>query len=136
MPTQKNQDAKNKRVHQRVHLDEPLNVKIASIGGNIQYNLVTNDVSYFGFFLAFDEPRRFPFQDTSILEIRLELRNREIVFFNGKIARVVLPSGSPGGKADITPGIAIRIVQMDKDNERRLEQFLKDVAPELEKRIA
>lgn len=127
------QDPKNKRTHTRIELKEPLNVKIASIGGSIQYDLVTKDVSYYGFFLGFDEPARFPFQSSSILEIRLELPTKEIVFFNGKIARVVFP-GLEGDKPATVPGIAIRIVQMDKLHEKMFENFIHSVAPNIEKK--
>lgn len=109
----------NRKV-QRILLDTPLKVVLCSIGANVRYELTTRDISFTGFFLEFDSPGRFPFNQSSIMEVWLELDQKHRIFFNGKMARVVLP-GSSGQS-----GIAIRIVQIDKDAENTLIQFVKD----------
>lgn len=108
----------NRKV-KRIRLDEPLKVLLCSIGAEVKYELTTRDVSYNGFFLEFDSPGRFPFNYSSIMEVWLSLGSQKTIFFNGKMARVVLP-GSQGES-----GIAVRIVQIDKDDEKVLLDFVK-----------
>ena len=90
----------------------------------------TSDVSHAGFFLDFDRPGRFPFTSESLLEVWLALPQNKTIFFNGKMARLALPSGE--GKAKET-GIAIRIVQISAEDERTLDSFIKAVAPQVVK---
>lgn len=117
------------RKHGRMRLDRALRVVMRSIGGQIMYEMTTNDVSINGFFLSHESPGRFPFNRQSIMEVWMELENDKTVFFNGKMARVVLPTDKPG-EADIEPGIAIRIVQIDRSNEKTLKEFLESKAME------
>ncbi len=88
----------------------------------MRYELETRNLSVNGFFLAFDKPGRFPFTPSSIMEIWLELTDDETIFFNGKMARVVHKE-DPAAKED-GPGIAVKIVQIDKDNETILHRFV------------
>ncbi|NRA67089.1 MAG: PilZ domain-containing protein [Pseudobacteriovorax sp.] len=110
----------NRKV-QRILLPKALKVVLCSIGANVKYELMTRDISFTGFFLEFDSPGRFPFNQSSIMEVWLDLGGEQTIFFNGKMARVVLP-GSQGQS-----GIAVRIVQIDKESERSLIDFVKSM---------
>jgi len=111
----------NRRVA-RLRLDQPLRVVMGSIGNAIRYDLLTRDISPTGFFLDFEKPGRFPFTPASIMEVWLELEEGSTIFFNGKMARVVRPSDPAA--LDLGPGIAIRIVQIEKENEITLRDFI------------
>ena len=112
----------NRKVN-RVRLDDPLKVVICSIGAHVKYELTTSDISNNGFFLSFENPGRFPFNQSSIMEVWLSLESKKTIFFNGKVARVVQPSEEAAtGSAE--SGIAIRIVQIDKSNEDLLKGFI------------
>lgn len=119
--------ARENRKVQRVELKQPLRVKLRSIGSQMSYELATRNISYTGFFLEFASPGRFPFTRSSIMEVWLEVGSNETVFFNGKMARVV----NKGEEGSSRPGIAIRIVQIDKDNEDKLRQFIDEKSAEL-----
>ena len=106
----------------RLEIDRPLRVIMGSIGADIRYDLVTTDISYKGFFLDFEKPGRFPFTPASIMEIWLELEPGTTIFFNGKMARVVHPTDSAA--QDVGPGIAVRIVQIEKEQENLLIDFI------------
>lgn len=110
------------RKNQRIILDKPLRVVMCSIGAQVRYELATRNISNTGFFLEFSSPARFPFNHSSILEVWLELAENETIFFNGKMARVV----HRGEETEQGPGIGIRIVQIDKENEDKLRQFIDD----------
>lgn len=118
----------NRKV-QRVELSQPLRVKLRSIGSQMSYELATRNISYTGFFLEFASPGRFPFTRSSIMEVWLDLGPSDTVFFNGKMARVV----NKGDEGHSSPGIAIRIVQIDKDNEDKLRRFIDDKIAERER---
>ena len=115
---------KENRRNARVFLEQPLKVIMGSIGADVRYELMTRNLSVTGFFLDFDKTGRFPFTPASIMEIWLELGKDETIFFNGKMARVVHPDelDSDG----IGPGIAVKIVQIDTENERILKDFVKN----------
>jgi hypothetical protein len=115
-------DKKENRRTQRVRLQGPLKVVMGSMGGAVRYDLMTQDISPNGFFLAFDKPGRFPFTPASIMEVWLELEPQNTIFFNGKMARVVYPTDPTAQESG--PGIAIRIIQIDRENEGRLNEFI------------
>lgn len=115
----------NRKV-QRIQLDRPLKVRMRSIGATNMYELATRNISPNGFFLEFDSPGRFPFNASSIMEIWLVLGDKDMVFFNGKMTRVVNKRQEDGESTEQGAGIAIRIVQIDKDNEEKLRQFIQD----------
>ncbi len=115
------QSRENRRVV-RVRLERGLKVVMGSIGTHIRYDLLTRNVSVNGFFLDFEKPGRFPFTPASIMEVWLELEPGVTIFFNGKMARVVYPEDPAA--ADTGPGIAIKIVQIDSENEKVLRQFV------------
>jgi hypothetical protein len=129
--TSTEEDGKNRRIHTRVFLKKPLRVRLASIGGLVSYQMETSDISHAGFFLDFDRPGRFPFTSESILEVWLALPENKTIFFNGKMARLVLPPDE--GKQKET-GIAIRIIQISAADEKLLAQFIKAVAPQVVKK--
>jgi len=106
----------------RLAITEPLRVIMGSIGADVRYDLLTRDISNKGFFLDFEKPGRFPFTPASIMEIWLELEEGNTIFFNGKMARVVYPTDS--GAKESGPGIAVRIVQIEKDQEEVLIEFI------------
>ena len=58
----------NRKV-QRILLEEPLRVVLCSIGAEVKYELTTRNVSNTGFFLEFESPGRFPFNQSSIMEV-------------------------------------------------------------------
>ena len=106
----------------RVKLDQPLSVVLCSIGGQIKYELMTRDISHSGFFLEFDKPGRFPFNEASIMEVWLSLGEGNTLFFNGKMARVVKPGDE--AEQDTGTGIAIKIVQISQPDEIKLKEFI------------
>lgn len=108
----------NRKV-QRILLEEPLRVVLCSIGAEVKYELTTRNVSNTGFFLEFESPGRFPFNQSSIMEVWMDLGDSKSIFFNGKMARVVHRQKEQG-----EAGIAIRIVQIDKENEDLLLKFV------------
>lgn len=111
----------NRRVI-RLRLKSPLKVVMGSLGADVKYDLLTRNISTTGFFLDFEKPGRFPFTSASIMEVWLELERNNTIFFNGKMARVVLP-GDPQA-ADTGPGIGVRIVQIDARNDGALREFI------------
>lgn len=116
------QSSRENRKVKRIRLEKPLKAIIASIGAHVRYEVSTRDISHSGFFLDFENPGRFPFNQSSILEVWAELEPDCAIFFNGKMARVV-----PKENATITDsgaGIAIKIVQIDRDNEKILFDFI------------
>jgi hypothetical protein len=123
MAANKEKEKENRKT-KRVTLEKPLKVVMGSIGAQMRYELLTRSVSINGFFLDFDKPGRFPFTPSSIMEVWLELVPGNAIFFNGKMARVVRPD-EPAAKA-LGPGIAIKIVQIDRENEAVLSQFIDD----------
>ena len=83
---------------------------------------MTRDISNNGFFLDFEKPGRFPFTPSSIMEVWMAIGNDETIFFNGKMARVVYPTDEA---AKVTgPGIAIRIIQIEPQEEQDLIDFI------------
>ena len=124
----------NRKVN-RIKLGQPLKVVICSIGAHVKYELTTSDVSNNGFFLSFENPGRFPFNQSSIMEIWLSLGEDRTIFFNGKVARVVQPV--EGQDAPVKEsGIAVRIVQIDKDSEDLLKGFISERIVETESQAA
>ena len=106
----------------RIHLREALTVVMGSIGSDVRYQLKTRNISNSGFFLDFEKPGRFPFTPASIMEVWMELEEGKTIFFNGKMARVVYPQDE--GAQVSGPGIAIRIVQIETEQEKRLCDFI------------
>lgn len=119
----------NRRVI-RVHLEEPLTVIMGSIGSDVRYNLMTRDISNNGFFLDFEKPGRFPFTPSSIMEVWMEFGEDNTIFFNGKMARVVYPNDDAAKISG--PGIAIRIIQIEADQEKTLLEFISSKKSEQE----
>ena len=122
---------KESRKVKRVHLDNPIKVVICSIGGGVKYDMTTRDISSTGFFLEYDSPARFPFNRSSILEVWLTIGADNTLFFNGKMARVVYPDPKTSPEEATSPGIGIKIVQINEENETKLEVFLKNKMLEL-----
>lgn len=110
------------RKFKRVALDLPLKVIISSIGAQVRYEVSTRDISHSGFFLHFENPSRFPFNASSILEVWAELESGKAVFFNGKMARIVPKDNAVMNESNA--GIAIKIVQIDKENEKNLFDYI------------
>jgi hypothetical protein len=114
--------SRESRKVKRIRLEKPMRVVIASIGAHIRYETTARDISHTGFFLEFDSPGRFPFNQSSILEVWAELEPDSAIFFNGKMARVVPKENvvvQDGGA-----GIAIKIVLIDRENEKILMDFI------------
>jgi hypothetical protein len=106
----------------RINLKNALKVMMGSIGSIVRYDLMTKDISNKGFFLAFEKPGRFPFTPSSIMEIWMELEANNTIFFNGKMARVVYPEDPEAKKTG--PGIAVKIVQIEPEEEKKLVDFI------------
>ena len=118
------QQRRENRKAGRLELEKPLKVVMGSIGAQVKYTASTRNVSYSGIFLLFDNPRRFPFTNSSILEVWVELDANDSLFFNGKLARVVHKEET--NSYGFEPGIAIHIVQIDQENEKKLFHFIDD----------
>ena len=103
-------------------LENSLDVVVGSIGSGIRYNLKTCNLSSDGFFLEFSNPNRFPFTDSTMLEVWLKLRDNEVVFFNGKIVRTVLEGDE--GFEETGPGLSVRIIQIATDHQTVMEDFI------------
>lgn len=114
--------SRESRKVKRIRLERSLRVVIASIGGTIRYETTARDISHTGFFLEFESPARFPFNQSSILEVWAELEPQCGIFFNGKMARVVEKENAVVHETEA--GIAIKIVLIDRDNEKILEDFI------------
>ncbi len=114
--------SRENRKNGRLRLSKSVRVIIGSIGAQIRYEVQSRDVSNTGFFLEFESPGRFPFNQSSILEVWAELEPERTIFFNGKMARVVPKEHAV--MADTGAGIAIKIVLIDRDNERVLQDFI------------
>lgn len=100
----------------------PLPVHLGSLGAEVRYNLMTRNISTTGFFLDFPKPGRFPFSPASIMEVWLETGAGPAIFFNGRMTRIVFPSDA---EAAVTgPGIAVKIVQISKEEDIRLKNFI------------
>jgi hypothetical protein len=126
-----NSSRDNRKV-KRISLSEPLKVILCSIGGNVKYELSTRNLSNSGFFLEFESPARFPFNQSSIMEVWLQLGCGSVIFFNGKMARVVF-AGDPA-EQELGTGIAVKIVQIDRQNEKVLRDFISSQGGEEEMR--
>ena len=57
--------SRESRKVKRVRLERPMRVVIASIGAHIRYETTARDISHTGFFLEFDSPARFPFNQSN-----------------------------------------------------------------------
>ena len=115
---------------QRVLLKHPLSVSLRSIGSEVQYELTTADISDRGFFLAFENPGRFPFSNSSIIEVWLTIDDKQQVFFNGQMARIILPEDEAASV--FGTGIAIKVVQITDQEQEVLSNFVKEKADEQE----
>ena len=113
----------NKRI-QRVFSQKPLRVLISSIGSDVKYELSTQNLSTQEIFLNFDKPGRLPFTKASILEVWIELSSKKILFFNGKIARIVFSEDEDA--STFGPGLGIRIILASDDNQETFDTFLDD----------
>lgn len=122
--------SRENRRYGRVIIEKGLRVSMRSIGSEASYNMETRNVSDTGFFLRFEKPGRFPFTPSSIIEVWLTLEEGSTIFFNGRMTRVVHPEEAVS--LDTEPGIAIRIIQIEKEEERVLRDFIKKKAMENE----
>jgi hypothetical protein len=107
----------------RVVLEEPLAVVLGSIGSDVRYSLTTRSLSNGGFFLDFPRPGRFPFSSSSIMEIWLSVETDKTIFFNGKMVRAIYVIDEEA-KETGGPGIAIRIIQIEPDQQAILTEFI------------
>ena len=122
--------SRENRRYGRVIIEKGLRVSMRSIGSEASYNMETRNVSDTGFFLRFEKPGRFPFTPSSIMEVWLTLEEGSTIFFNGKMTRVVHPEEAISLETE--PGIAIKIIQIEKDEENILREFIRKKAMENE----
>ncbi len=122
--------SRENRRYGRVIIENGLRVSMRSIGSEASYNMETRNVSDTGFFLRFEKPGRFPFTPSSIMEVWLTLEEGSTIFFNGKMTRVVHPEEAVSSDAE--PGIAVKIIQIEKDEENILREFIRKKAMENE----
>ena len=122
--------SRENRRYGRVIIEGGLRVSMRSIGSEASYNMETRNVSDTGFFLRFEKPGRFPFTPSSVMEVWLTLEEGNTIFFNGKMTRVVHPEEAV--LLETEPGIAIRIIQIEKDEENVLREFIRKKAVENE----
>lgn len=121
---------KEPRRNARLQLEKALHLIMGSIGSDVRYDLETKDVTIKGFFLESKTPGRFPFTSASIVEVWLEIEPTNIVFFNGKIARIILPEEAEA--LEEPPGISIRIIQIEPEEEKKLADFLNKKLDQIE----
>lgn len=121
---------KEPRRNARVQLQNALHVIMGSIGSDVRYDLETKDVTSKGFFLESKTPGRFPFTAASIVEVWLEIEPGSIVFFNGKIARIIFPEEAE--TLEEPSGISIRIIQIEPEEEKKLGDFLNKKLDQIE----
>ena len=122
--------SRENRRYGRVIIEKGLRVSMRSIGSEASYNMETRNVSDTGFFLRFEKPGRFPFTPSSIMEVWLTLEEGSTIFFNGKMTRVVYPEEAVSLETE--PGIAIKIIQIEKEEESVLREFIRKKAMENE----
>ena len=122
--------SRENRRYGRVIIEKGLRVSMRSIGSEASYNMETRNVSDTGFFLRFEKPGRFPFTPSSIMEVWLTLEEGSTIFFNGKMTRVVYPEEAVSLETE--PGIAIQIIQIEKEEEGVLREFIRKKAMENE----
>ena len=121
-------NARDQRRPTKVSLKNSLRVILASIGSDMKYELTTSDLSSQGFFCDFDDPKRFPFLDSSIIEIWLELSPDRTIFFNGKISGIFYgDEKTPEGDTS-KPGISIDIIQITNGEQEILNNFISETA--------
>ena len=109
----------------KVDTGKLLRVVVCSIGSDIKYELTTHNLSSQGIFLRFDDPRRFPFTSSSILEITLYLTEEEPIFFNGKVSQIVYTEDKSAGEEEET-GIGIRIVQISSKDQELYNHYISE----------
>lgn len=113
---------REKRRGERLLLEKKRPVVIAPIGSDVRYHLETKNVSNHGFFLEYENPDRFPFTKASMMEVWLDTGEGDLVFFNAKMLRLIREDDK---EADLWgAGIAIKIIQITKENEERLEAYI------------
>ncbi len=122
--------SRENRRYGRVIIEKGLRVAMRSIGSETSYNMETRNVSDTGFFLRFEKPGRFPFTPSSIMEVWLTLEEGSTIFFNGKMTRVVYPEEAVSLETE--PGIAIKIIQIEQEEENVLREFIRKKAVENE----
>ena len=121
METNREKTSKENRKRHRLRLNKPLRVLVSSLGSDVQYDLVTHDLSLGGFFLDFESPMKFPFLSSSILEVCIVLDNHEDIYFLGKIARVVYANDT---EANQRKGIAVSIILIENTFKDYLKKFI------------
>ena len=114
----------NRRRKDRSLLSEKKAVMVSSIGSDIRYHLETKNVSVGGLFLEHTDPERLPFTEASIIEVWFEASEKNVIFFNAKVARKVLKDDDDNSGL-WGPGVGIRIIQISKENSEKLGAYLK-----------
>ena len=107
---------------ERLLLDEKRSVVIAPIGSDIRYRLDTRNVSDKGLFLEHENPGRFPFTEASLMEVWFDVGADDLVFFNAKMIRQINKTDDESSLWGT--GIAIKVIQISKENEERLGAYL------------
>ena len=110
------------RKSRRINLSQKINIKLGSVGSDMKYQLTAKNISSVGFFLEFAEPHRFPFNSASLMEVWIDLTDKDQIFFNGKLARVVYPEDDLASISGA--GIGIKIVQISPEHQQVLDDFI------------
>ncbi len=113
---------REKKRGERLILEKKRPVVLASIGSDVKYHLETKNVSSHGFFLEFENPDRFPFTKASMMEVWLDTGKEEPVFLNAKMIRLISEKDKDASLWGV--GIAIKIVQISKENDERLKAYI------------
>ena len=118
--------AKERRKFERFTLETKNKAYLASIGSSLIYALQTRNISKKGLFLSCEDPERYPFTTSSLLEVSLDIGDGQSVFFNAKPVRFFSPFDNQASLWG--PGLAIKIVQISEGEDKKLEKFLKDLS--------
>ncbi|MBC61894.1 MAG: hypothetical protein CMP11_05505 [Zetaproteobacteria bacterium] len=109
--------------HGRVMIKRPVEIVLCSIGSDVTYDLSSKNLSAHGFFIEFDEPGRFPFTTSSLLEVWIKISDEQTVFFNGKIDRIAKKDET----SDIlATDIYVEIVQITAQDQEMLKNFISE----------
>lgn len=124
---------REKRKGERLILEKKCPVVLASIGSDVRYHLETNNISSYGFFLEFENPDRFPFTKASMMEVWLDTGKEEPIFFNAKMIRIIYEKDKDASLWGV--GIAIKIIQISKNNDERLRTYIEEEMENTKNRV-
>lgn len=122
--------SKERRKFDRVTLETKNKASITSLGSTLHYSLETLNISKRGLYFSCKNPERFPFSTSSIMEVSLDIGDGKKIFFNAKPVRFYSPLDNEASLWG--PGLAVRIIQISKEEDLKLDLFLEKIAKQQE----